>query len=157
MSNSFHPIAEIQPILPENKAVCPTNGKLGKKVDTQIVKAMLSISLMNVEDVQYYFCRESDCPTVYYSADGSQTFVETDLRERVYQKHPQDETVFICYCFSHTPASIRSEIKEKGQSSVISLINEGIHSGKCACDIRNPQGDCCLGNVSKLIKNIQTI
>ena len=155
MPNLIQNLDEIHNRPSENKNVCPTNGKLGKRVDSLIVKSMLFISLMNFEYRQYYFCREADCPTVYYSADGSKTFAETDLRERVYQKHPQDDTIFVCYCFNHTPASIHTEIKETGQSSAAALINEGIRLGKCACDIRNPQGDCCLGNVSKLVKNIQ--
>jgi hypothetical protein len=150
MPDFFQPVNEIYKM-----AVCPTNGKLGKRVDSLIVKSMLSASLMNVENVQYYFCREADCPTVYYSIDGSQIFTESELRERVYQKHPDDERVLICYCFNHTLASIHKEIKEIGQSSIITTINKGIHLGKCACDIRNPQGDCCLGNVSKFVKNIQ--
>ncbi|HCR72091.1 MAG TPA: hypothetical protein DIW23_11655 [Anaerolineae bacterium] len=155
MPNLIQNLDEVHNMPSENNIICPTNGKLGKRVDSLIVKSMLSVSLMNFEYQQYYFCREADCPTVYYSADGSKTFTETDLRERVYQKHPQDDAILVCYCFNHTPASIHKEIKETGQSSVVVLINEGIRLGKCACDIRNPQGDCCLGNVSKLVKNIQ--
>lgn len=30
-------------------------------------------------------------------------------------------------------------------------ITAGIRAGQCACDLRNPQGICCLGNVRRLI------
>ncbi|MEW6286273.1 MAG: hypothetical protein AB1509_08590 [Chloroflexota bacterium] len=131
----------------EIEAACPTNGKAGRRVDTQIVKAMLNLPLNVLRNVEYRFCPDPNCPTVYYSADGSQTFTEADLRERVYQKHPQDADVFVCYCFRHTLGEILAE----GQR-VAAEINLGIKNGQCACDIRNPQGSCCLGNVNAIVK-----
>ena len=135
---------------------CPTNGVVGKKVDMQIVKAMLSVPLNILTAESYRFCADPDCSTVYYSEDGQQVFTEADLRERVYQKHAEDEEISICYCFQHTVGSIRSEIVESGKSTVVAEITAGIKAGQCACDIRNPQGDCCLGNVRAFIKNHST-
>jgi len=142
-------------VLPRGAVVCPTNGKPGKLVETQIVKAMLALPLTEIRNTQYYFCREADCQTVYYSADGAQTFAESDLRERVYQKHIDEDDVFVCYCFRHTPASIREEFHVTGKTTVTYSINLGIKAGKCACDFRNPQGSCCLGNVNSLVKRTQ--
>jgi len=141
------------PVLPREAIVCPTNGRIGKLVDIQIVKSMLDLPLTELHSGQYYFCKESDCPTVYYNADG-QTFTESNLRERVYQKNPADDTVKVCYCFRHTPESIRDEINLTGKTTVISSITDGIQMELCACDIRNPQGNCCLGNVKALVKRI---
>jgi len=36
------------------------------------------------------------------------------------------------------------------RSLIIEDIQAGITAGQCACDLRNPQGTCCLGNVQKL-------
>jgi len=132
---------------------CPTNGVIGKRVDTQIVKAMLSISLNILTAESYRFCADPDCPTVYYSEDGQQFFGEDVLRERVYQKHADDKEISICYCFHHTVGSIGSEIAESGKSTVVEEITAGIKAGQCACDIRNPQGSCCLGNVRAFVKD----
>jgi hypothetical protein len=33
--------------------------------------------------VEYYFCKDPDCPTVYYGADGQTLLGEADLRETV--------------------------------------------------------------------------
>lgn len=129
------------------EAACPTNGKAGKRVDTQIVKAVLNLPLNVLQNVEYRFCSDPACPTVYYSADGVQIFSEADLRERVYQKHPQDADVFVCYCFRHTLGEILADGKR-----VTAEINQGIKNGQCACDIRNPQGSCCLGNVNSIVK-----
>lgn len=144
-------------VLPRGAAVCPTNGKPGKLVDTQIVKAILALPLTEIRNTQYYFCREADCLTVYYSAEGTQTFAESDLRERVYQKHMNEDDVLVCYCFRHTPASIREEFRSTGRTTVLDSITMGIKAGQCACDIRNPQGSCCLGNVNNLVKSIQVV
>ena len=136
------------------KIPCPTNGKVGKLIDTQTVKAMLAIPLTEVGLGQYYFCKEPDCPTVYYSAKG-QIFTQKHLRERVYQKNPADDSVQVCYCFQHTRESIREELTMTKKTNVVASITAGIQAGQCACDIRNPQGSCCLGNVNKLVKQLQ--
>ena len=131
--------------------VCPTNGKVGKRVDTQTVKAMLNLPLNVLRNTEYRFCPDPTCPTVYYSADGLQTFAEADLRERVYQKHPQEDDGLICYCFRHTVGDVLKD-RNAGENKVVSEIDQGIKNGQCACDIRNPQGSCCLGNVRALVK-----
>lgn len=60
------------------------------------LKALLSLPLTRISSSDYFFCRDPKCPTVYHSADGSQLFGEEALRERVYQKHPDEDTVFAC-------------------------------------------------------------
>ena len=138
--------------------LCPQSGSKGRRVDGATVKAMLSVSLTEVRDIPYFFCNDADCPVVYFSEDGTQTFTTDQIRERVYQKEPHSDEVFLCYCFCHTPGSIRAELTSTNESTVIEAINAGIQAKQCACDIRNPQGTCCLGNVSVFLKEIsQTI
>lgn len=132
-------------------AGCPTNGEIGRPVDSLTLKALLARPLSLVQPIEYRFCPASDCPTVYYSADGAQVFDEGDLRESVFQKHPHDDDALVCYCFRYTVGSIRREIEQRGGRIVITHITAGIQAGQCACDIRNPQGTCCLGNVRRLI------
>jgi len=134
---------------------CPVCGAKGKAVDTQTVKALLALSLNVLRPADYRFCRTADCPVVYFSTDGVQTFQEADLRERVYQKAPQDDDVFVCYCFRHTPGSIRAELQATGITTVVNRITAGIQAGQCACEIRNPQGSCCLGNVQMAVKQAE--
>lgn len=136
------------------KAACPTNQKVGKLIDTLTLKALLALPLNQVTHHDYRFCPDPNCPTVYYSFDGAQLITEANLREKVYQKHPDDDDNLVCYCFQHTVGGIREEITRTGSSSVIEKIKTGIQAGQCACDIRNPQGDCCLGNVLQLVKQI---
>lgn len=140
---------------PPAHAACPTNQQVGRAVDSLTLKALLAIPLTVVSSTQAYrFCPAPDCPTVYYCADDQQVFNEADLRERVYQKHRQDEEVLVCYCFQHTITDIRAEIERTGQSTVVERITAGIRAGQCACDIRNPQGECCLGNVREVVRRL---
>ena len=133
---------------------CPRCGKIGKPVQGQTIKSLLSVSLRQVQDVQYLFCRTQTCPVVYFSADGEQTFTAQDVRERVYQKEPEAEDVFLCYCFRHTIGELRTASPED-RVAIVDNINTGINAGQCACDLRNPQGSCCLGNVKRRIKQLE--
>ena len=133
---------------------CPACRERGKAVDTATVKALLSVSLTEIRPVAYFFCRTAACPTVYFAGTSDQRFTEESLRERVHQKHPDEEEVPVCYCFKHTPASIKAELVHTGRTSVIDDITAGIQAGKCACEIRNPQGSCCLGNVRAVVQRL---
>jgi hypothetical protein len=133
---------------------CPECGKTGKPVQGQTVKALLSVSLREVQDTQYLFCRTQTCPVVYFSTDGKQNFTVKQVRERVYQKEPEADDAFICYCFRHTVADLRAALHEE-RLAIVKDINVGIDARQCACDLRNPQGSCCLGNVRALIKRLE--
>lgn len=133
---------------------CPECGKTGKLVQGQTVKSLLSVSLRQVQEVNYLFCQTRTCPVVYFSADGSQTFTVEQVREQVYQKVPEAEGVFVCYCFGHTIGELRAA-SSNGRIAIVEDINTGINAGQCACDLRNPQGSCCLGNVRNVIKRLE--
>ena len=137
------------------KALCPSCRQPGKSIDDITLKAMLAVPLTKLSAVGYHFCRTPSCPTVYYSVDGEQQFVEADLRERVHQKHPEADDVFVCYCFRHSPATIRAELQATGLSTVVERVTAGIQADQCACDIRNPQGSCCLGNVRAVVQRVE--
>jgi|SRR5579859_6315478 len=154
MSTASHSIAEV-PSIRSAAAPCPTNQRVGPKLDTLTVKSLLAVPLTAVSsDETYRFCPAPDCPTTYYRADGQQVFTESELRERVYQKHADDPNSVICYCFGHTVGDIRAELATGAAGTIVERIQAGIQAGQCACDIRNPQGRCCLGNVRDLIERL---
>ncbi len=145
--------------LPDSKpamAKCSANHKVGKKVNSLILKSMLALPINIITHSEYYFCPDPDCPVVYYSAENEQVFTEADLREKVYQKRPQEDGVLVCYCFKYKVGDIRKDVAEHGTSEIVEEINKGVQSNQCACDILNPQGSCCLGNVRKIVKRVQS-
>jgi hypothetical protein len=133
---------------------CPTCGQKGKQVDLITLKAMLDVSLLAVREASYFFCRTPDCPVVYFAAHGTQVFTKDQIRLRVYQKESSDESVLVCYCFYHSPATLRAELLATGATTAIEEIEGGIKASQCACEMRNPQGSCCLGNVKAVVKRM---
>ena len=132
-------------------AACPVCGARGKPVPGQTVRALASVSLRSVREVEYLFCKTQFCPVVYYSADGVQTFTVDQVRERVYQKEPENPDVYFCYCFRHKVGEMLAASPE-GRAAILADISSGTNSGQCACDLRNPQGSCCLVNARRLAR-----
>ncbi len=135
-------------------SACPVCDARGKPVPGQTIKALLAVTLRHVGSGDYLFCRTPTCPVVYFSSDGDQTFTAGQVRERVYQKEPEADDVLICYCFQHRLGDVRNGTAE-AQKAIVDNINAGIQVGQCACDLRNPQGSCCLGNVQALLKRLE--
>lgn len=135
---------------------CPTCNQKGKHIDTQTVKGVLKVSLEILDKGNpYYYCKTQDCPVVYFHENGEQTIGVEDLRVSVYHKAPDDDETSICYCFGLTVGSVRADFVETEGKESIGRIRAGISAEQCACDIRNPEGDCCLGNVAARVKEMQ--
>jgi hypothetical protein len=101
----------------------------------------------------YRFCANPTCGTVYFGDAGDQ-FGTDEIRVPVWQKQPGGERL-LCYCFGETESGIRSELMEQGRTDVVARIREHIAAHRCACDIRNPRGACCLGDVIAAVKRIE--
>ena len=136
--------------------MCPECGRQGKRIDNATIKCLISVSLHRVRDVKHRFCSTVNCSVVYYAEDGIEVFYEQHLRERVYQKEPDASDVLVCYCFFHTLGDVKNSVTDDGQSAIVDDIKFGIQEGHCACDWRNPEGQCCLGNVVKIVKSVHT-
>jgi len=129
---------------------CPQCGVMGTPVDGQTVKALLIVSLRLVDGAQYWFCATATCPIVYFAAGQTHAFSIDHVREPVFQKHPHDPQVRVCYCFAHTLGALETGTPAD-HAVLLADITAGIRAGQCACDLRNPQGSCCLGNVRQVI------
>jgi len=105
-----------------------------------------------VDKPGFRFCRTATCNVVYFHADGDR-LEKKDVRVRVGLKESEDP-VPICYCFGFTEAMVMEEIRETGRCTIAERITAEIKAGHCACEIRNPQGSCCLGNVNAAIKRL---
>lgn len=132
---------------------CPRSGSPGTPVGRQTLKALLKGSaLTRLSQCEYRFCPDAHCPVVYFGANGDH-FSTEDVRVAVWQKQPFADRQ-MCYCFGDSEGSIRAEIEACGHSSAAGRIREHITAGRCACDIRNPRGSCCLGDVIAAIERV---
>ena len=133
--------------------MCPVSGTKGAKVDLQTVKAMLTeAGLMRVTRTTHRFCADPACEVVYFADDGG-TVLKSDVRVIVWQKEPEGERT-VCYCFGENEADIRSEIIATGKSKAVERVRRHIQAGRCACEVRNPRGVCCLGDVGAAVKRV---
>ena len=55
----------------------------------------------------------------------------------------------LCYCFGFDESHIREEIAQTGTTTVPERISCLIRKGLCACDVLNPSGKCCLGEINR--------
>ncbi|MHB0969801.1 MAG: putative iron-sulfur cluster-binding metallochaperone [Thermoanaerobaculia bacterium] len=137
--------------------VCERCGRQGQPVDPITLKALLTPdALRRGVPASPRFCRTEDCPVVYFDNAASRTFSEEDLIVPVHAKHPHDEDVPVCCCFAHSPGTIRREIERKGSSTASEIIAAEVKAGHCACEVRNPKGNCCLGDVAKAEMEMKT-
>lgn len=133
---------------------CPQSGSAGRVVERQTIKALLTEqALARLEPSEYRFCPDARCDIVYFSGTGTH-FGTADLRVPVWQKLPAGHGL-VCYCFGESDASIGAEIELTGRSLAVERIRDHIAAGRCACEVRNPRGTCCLGDVIAAVKRIE--
>lgn len=134
-----------------NCAVC--NSK-GKKVQLITLKSLLipsTLETLNAE-ANHYFCSTKDCNVVYFDTNNKM-YLTSDLKVPVHQKDESSLTP-ICYCFDWTKDKIKEYVKIGLISKPVEHIRENIKENRCGCEINNPQGSCCLGNVTTYIKEL---
>jgi hypothetical protein len=132
---------------------CVECGTEGRPVDRQtILHHVKHEQLDRVKGEAYRFCPDSNCGVVYYGDSGTR-FTVDDLRELVSAKTTGDRRP-ICYCFGFTEGDARKEIVRTGTSTIPATVSSLIKAGMCACEIRNPSGACCLGEVMRTVKRL---
>lgn len=132
---------------------CPRCGTVGRTVARITLKALLRPqALMRLSAVEHRFCTTPDCPVVYFGRD--EIFERGDLTTPVFQKEPPGARL-VCHCFGVTEDDIRREIIETGRSSATERITALVKEERCACEVKNPQGSCCLGNIAAATKDVK--
>jgi hypothetical protein len=145
--------------LPESAAAdtnrCRQCGAQGRKVHRETMENLLKPeALARLKDATYFFDRTLECDVVYFSNKADSYFAKQDLRVRVGIKETEPP-VPICYCFGHTAESARKEILKTGHSTVADRITAEVQAGNCACEVTNPSGTCCLGEVNQVVSKIR--
>jgi len=139
---------------PTMAASCPACGAVGEPVKSVTLRSLLQPHLLQqVREEGYHFCASVACQIVYYSADTFQTFAREDLTVRVGVKEVSAPRP-LCYCFDHSAESIREDWVQTGKSTILESIKAEVKAGNCRCEMTNPSGGCCLGEVIKEMKAI---
>lgn len=130
----------------EKTLPCRRCGREGQPVDRTTLQALLKPEAQGeLNGNCYRFCETRNCPVVYYDGNGTQ-FSKEQLRVRVRLKETEDP-IPVCYCFDVTERMIHEEIERTGKSTASTRIRAEVKAGYCRCEVENPSGRCCLGDV----------
>jgi len=131
---------------------CPICGARSKPVTRVTLEHLLRPErLGELIDASFFFCETPECDVVYYAEGGRRLFDKDDLTVRVGVKE-RDDPVPVCYCFGHSERDIVEDVQTHGRSTIYEAIKDNVRAGLCACEVTNPSGRCCLGNVQKAIQ-----
>ena len=128
---------------------CPRCDEKGRPVPRQTVAAMakLAVPARALARPNHARCTGRTCEVVYFDDTGA-VIERKDVRVPVHWKDDGLD-VPLCYCFAHTRRSIRDEIDARGASTAFASISAAVKAGECACDVKNPSGTCCLGDIRR--------
>ena len=137
---------------------CPACGALGRPVKRLTLGALLKPAARAriPRQEEFCFCRTPSCEVVYFNTEGV-LFRKEELTVPIGVKEPNNPSAPICYCFGWTPQKIRAEIEATEKSTAIDQIKAQVKAGNCYCEVTNPQGSCCLGNMSKVVQDVVSI
>jgi hypothetical protein len=129
---------------------CPASGSKGQSVDWTTVAALI---YGRVPPRQHFrLCRDAECEVVYYGSAGIMLTM-SDLSVQPGFKNGSDGLV--CYCFLHRTDDIVRQLQEAGKTDIFESINHEVQAGNCACEVRNPSGKCCLGELQETIRSLE--
>ena len=142
-----------QPAAAPGRRCCVCGGPT-VAVELQTVKALLTqAALRRLNAGHHRFCPNPTCDVVYID-EHAQTYGPADVRVAVWHKQPDGTGREICYCFGESEAGIRAEIARDRSCRAAERVRAHIVAGRCACDIRNPRGACCLGDLIAAVERI---
>lgn len=136
------------------KAECPSSKTSSRKVQRRTLEHLLKAEKVgSIHNVQYYYCTDPDCRVVYFSNEAVPEFTVDDVEVKVFVKDNGDD-VNVCYCFDWTRGRINEQIVKTGKSTASLEIAKEVKAGNCACDVKNPKGECCLGDINTFAKQV---
>jgi Zinc binding domain len=132
---------------------CPVCGQVGRQVSDATIRAMLDPAhLERLLPLERRFCRTPSCDVLYYGPDG-RSVRKQDAGVRVGLKETEDP-IPLCYCFGFSRADVEREHAEAGSCTIPARIATEIRAGHCACEVKNPSGACCLGDVRAAVAEV---
>jgi hypothetical protein len=130
---------------------CPDCGKSCKSVEVHTLYHQVKFpENQAISSGSYYFCSAKDCATAYFSSTGN-NIAKQQLT--TYQDIQNDK---LCYCFDIDSAIYLKALGANSDHAEAEAIKDFViqrtKSGECACELRNPSGQCCLAKFKQLEK-----
>lgn len=135
----------------KTKQICPECGATCKSVDMPTLYHQVRFpENQSIVIDSYYFCAAKICPVGYFSTAG---YTVPKLHLRCYQAIQNDA---LCYCFDINTEQYVSALIVQRAEAIKAFVMQRTQNGECACDIRNPSGQCCLVNFKRLENEYNT-
>jgi len=129
----------------KTRQICPECGSTCKSVGMPTLYHQVRFpNNQSLITDSYYFCPAKTCSVGYFSSAGN-TIPKQHLRS--YQAIQNDA---LCYCFDIDANHYLSAIKAHRAEPIKEFVMQRTKAGECACEIRNPSGQCCLVNFKRL-------
>ena len=80
---------------------------------------------------------------------------ERELTMPVYAKHPQEPNMPVCYCFDYSVGDVKVATHQQRTARVSEQVRAEVEAGHCACEVKNPRGACCLGDIIRIERAIE--
>ena len=161
----------------QTSLTCPSCGTKGKRVGLATLRALLKEEFAHefsggeraccdvktngdpgcaplTGETGWRFCNSQECDVVYFSESSDRTFLKSHLQVPVGVKLNTGNRP-LCYCFGHSVASIKEELRTKSRCDALADIRAKMKDPGCRCETENPAGACCLGSVTKGIQIAQ--
>ncbi len=136
---------------PKGKNECPKCSQKAKGVLGKTLKYLLrddaKIELSSYDGFSY--CKTPSCKVIYFKKDVILT--QKDIKVEVGLKDGANPAN-MCYCFGWTKEKIIKDIEVNGKSLALQDIKRKMNTIGCLCEIKNPSGNCCMGDISKVVK-----
>lgn len=126
---------------------CPQCGTACKRVEVRTLYHQVKFpeNQAIVSDT-YYFCPSNNCATAYFSIAGN------NIRKQHLITHQDIQNDKLCYCFDIDAADYLTALGTNQAETIKNFVMLRTKSGECACEIRNPSGQCCLVKFKQLEK-----
>ena len=95
----------------------------------------------------YYFCPTKDCSIGYFSIVGHRV-PKPQLRT-----HQDIQKDTLCFCFDINATDYLTALSTNHAETIKNFVIQRTKLVECACEIRNPSGQCCLGKF-KYLENL---
>lgn len=118
---------------------CPQCGTTCKPVVLRTLYHQVKFpEVQEISSDGYCYCPSKDCATAYFSDTGN--FIPKH-HLTTYQDIQNDK---LCFCFDIKASDYLKALSINNAEAIKNFVIRRTKSGECACEIRNPSGQCCL-------------
>ena len=103
------------------------------------------------DPVSWHVCLSHTCRVAYYATERSISIDEV-LEIVPHKKGSADPK--ICFCFEYRISHLaRSVTGDTSVHPIVQEIRARCREGLGRCETKNPEGRCCLGNITELLRD----